>query len=46
MSIIATTKLWAVSGSLKKVLDYAENLKKTSLKDVIDYASDEAKTDQ
>ncbi|MDD6528276.1 MAG: relaxase/mobilization nuclease domain-containing protein [Oscillospiraceae bacterium] len=38
--------MWAVSGSLKKVLDYAENPEKTSLKDVIDYASDEAKTDQ
>lgn len=38
--------MWAVSGSLKKVLDYAENPEKTSLKDVLDYASDEAKTDQ
>lgn len=38
--------MWAVSGSLKKVLDYAENPEKTSLKDVLDYASDKAKTDQ
>ncbi|MGN1444110.1 MAG: relaxase/mobilization nuclease domain-containing protein [Acutalibacteraceae bacterium] len=38
--------MWAVSGSLKKVLNYAENPEKTSLKDVIDYASDKAKTDQ
>ena len=38
--------MWAVSGSLKKVLDYAENPEKTSLKDVLDYASDETKTDQ
>lgn len=46
MSIIATTKLWAVSGSLKRVLDYAENPEKTLLKDVIDYASAEAKTEK
>lgn len=38
--------MWAVSGSLKKVLDYAENPEKTSLKDVLDYASDKAKTDK
>ena len=37
---MATTSLWKVSGSLKKVLDYAENPDKTSLKNVIDYASD------
>lgn len=42
---MATTSLWKVSGSLKKVLDYAENPDKTSLKNVIDYASDGAKTD-
>lgn len=42
---MATTSLWKVSGSLKKVLDYAENPEKTSLKNVIDYASDGAKTD-
>ena len=40
-----TTSLWKVSGSLKKVLDYAENPNKTSLKNVIDYASDSVKTD-
>lgn len=42
---MATTSLWKISGSLKKVLDYAENPDKTSLKNVIDYASDKAKTD-
>lgn len=42
---MATTSLWKVSGSLKKVLDYAENPDKTSLKNVIDYASDKDKTD-
>ena len=42
---MATTSLWKVSGSLKKVLDYAENPDKTSLKNVIDYASDKEKTD-
>lgn len=42
---MATTSLWKVSGSLKKVLDYAENPDKTSLKNVIEYASDGAKTD-
>ena len=42
---MATTSLWKVSGSLKKVLDYAENPDKTSLKNVIDYASDSTKTD-
>ena len=42
---MATTSLWKVSGSLKKVLDYAENPDKTSLKNVIDYASDGSKTD-
>lgn len=42
---MATTSLWKVSGSLKKVLDYAENPEKTSLKNVIDYASDSSKTD-
>ena len=42
---MATTSLWKVSDSLKKVLDYAENPEKTSLKNVIDYASDGAKTD-
>ncbi len=43
---MATTSLWKVSGSLKKVLDYAENPEKTSLQNVIDYASDETKTDK
>ena len=42
---MATTSLWKVSGSLKKVLDYAENPDKTSLKNVIEYASDGSKTD-
>ena len=42
---MATTSLWKVSGSLKKVLDYAENPDKTSLKNVIEYASDKEKTD-
>lgn len=42
---MATTSLWKVSGSLKKVLDYAENPEKTSLQNVIDYASDKEKTD-
>lgn len=42
---MATTSLWKISGSLKKVLDYAENPDKTSLKNVIEYASDGAKTD-
>ena len=42
---MATTSLWKVSGSLKKVLDYAENPDKTSLKNVIEYASDAEKTD-
>ena len=42
---MATTSLWKISGSLKKVLDYAENPDKTSLKNVIDYASDSSKTD-
>lgn len=42
---MATTSLWKISGSLKKVLDYAENPDKTSLQNVIDYASDTAKTD-
>ena len=42
---MATTSLWKISGSLKKVLDYAENPDKTSLKNVIDYASDATKTD-
>lgn len=42
---MATTSLWKISGSLKKVLDYAENPDKTSLKNVIDYASDKDKTD-
>ena len=42
---MATTSLWKVSGSLKKVLDYAENPEKTSLKNVIEYASDKEKTD-
>ncbi len=42
---MATTSLWKVSGSLKKVLDYAENPDKTSLKNVIEYASDKVKTD-
>lgn len=42
---MATTSLWKVSGSLKKVLDYAGNPDKTSLKNVIEYASDGAKTD-
>ena len=42
---MATTSLWKISGSLKKVLDYAENPDKTSLKNIIDYASDKDKTD-
>lgn len=42
---MATTSLWKISGSLKKVLDYAENPDKTSLKNVIEYASDKDKTD-
>ena len=42
---MATTSLWKISGSLKKVLDYAENPDKTSLKNVIEYASDNEKTD-
>ena len=42
---MATTSLWKISGSLKKVLDYAENPDKTSLKNVIEYASDSSKTD-
>ena len=42
---MATTSLWKISGSLKKVLDYAENPDKTSLKNVIEYASDAEKTD-
>ena len=42
---MATTSLWKVSGSLKKVLDYAENPDKTSLKNVINYASNKEKTD-
>ena len=42
---MATTSLWKISGSLKKVLDYAENPDKTSLKNVIEYASDKEKTD-
>ena len=42
---MATTSLWKVSGSLKKVLDYAENPEKTSLQNVIEYASDKEKTD-
>lgn len=42
---MATTSLWKISGSLKKVLDYAENPDKTSLQNVIDYASDKDKTD-
>ena len=42
---MATTSLWKVSGSLKKVLDYAENPDKTSLKNVIEYASNKEKTD-
>ena len=42
---MATTSLWKVSGSLKKVLDYAENPDKTSLKNVIEYANDGSKTD-
>ena len=42
---MATTSLWKISGSLKKVLDYAENPDKTSLKNVIEFASDGAKTD-
>lgn len=42
---MATTSLWKISGSLKKVLDYAENPDKTSLKNVIEYASNKEKTD-
>ena len=42
---MATTSLWKISGSLKKVLDYAENPDKTSLKNVIEYARDKEKTD-
>lgn len=41
---MATTSLWKISSSLKKVLDYAENSDKTSLKNALHYAADEEKT--
>lgn len=48
---MATTKIWAVNDSLKRVVDYASNPDKTSgedsgLYDVIAYTSQELKTDK
>lgn len=48
---MAVTKIWPVTHSLKKVIDYAEDSKKTtrdyqSLKDVLQYAKNEEKTER
>lgn len=48
---MAVTKIWPVTHSLKKVIDYAENPEKTSrdyqsLKDVLQYAKNEEKTER
>lgn len=48
---MATTKIWAINDSLKRVIDYASNPDKTSgedsgLYDVIAYTSQELKTDK
>lgn len=54
---MAVTKLWSVTHSLKKVIDYANNPEKTSMKDfsekqyqaladVLTYAKDEEKTEK
>lgn len=43
---MATTGFWPVKGSLKKVIDYADNPEKTSLSNVLDYASNKDKTDR
>ena len=48
---MAVTKIWPVTHSLKKVIDYAENPEKTSreyqsLQDVLQYAKNEEKTER
>ena len=48
---MATTKIWAINDSLKRVIDYASNPDKTSgedsgLYDVIAFTSQELKTDK
>ena len=43
---MATTGFWPVKGSLKKVIDYADNPEKTSLSNVLEYASNKYKTDK
>ena len=46
---MATTKIWPVYDSLRRVLDYANNPKKTeysSLRDVIHYAENDAYRDR
>lgn len=43
---MATTGLWPVKSSLKKVIEYADNPEKTSLSNVLDYTSNKEKTDQ
>ena len=54
---MAVTRLWKVTDSLDKVIDYAEDETKTkkpkysnkewqALKDVLEYAKDEEKTEQ
>ena len=44
---MATTKIWPIHDSLKRVLDYAENPDKTGylgLRQVLEYAEDADKT--
>ena len=44
---MATTKIWPIRDSLKRVLDYAENPDKTGylgLRQVLEYAEDANKT--
>ena len=44
---MATTKIWAIKGSLSRVVNYAKNLEKTifsDLKQVLKYAENEEKT--
>ena len=43
---MATTGFWPLKGSLKKVIDYADNPEKTSLSNVLEYTSNKDKTNQ
>jgi len=54
-SVMATTKLWAIKGSLRSLVDYVENPEKTRLASddsmkglfyVLDYATNNSKTEQ